>query len=266
MTSPAKPPMDQPVFLIGISGPSSAGKTTLAHLLARVFSSHVQLLLHGDDFCKDLSLLPNYNGYPDADGPAGVDFEHLVETLDYAKTNGGKPPENFKSWQSEVFPGHKASALRMVPKDTLKQLSDKVPAQLEDAEYSIVIMEGFLLYHMADIRTRLDGKPFIRLDHQEARRRRLSRPSYGAEAKEGEFWKTEDYFEKMVWWNYVKQHADLFENSDVEGNIDRKLWSEWGIAMQEGMNIEVSQTLSWAVDYIISLLKMRTEKPKLSLP
>ena len=250
-----------PVFLLGISGPSSAGKTTLAHLLSIVFTPHVQLLLHGDDFCKDISLIPTCNGYIDADGPRGVDFENLVETLDYVKANGGKPPENFRSWQSNVFPDQEARALRIVPKDTLKQLKDKVSEQLGDAKYSIVIMEGFLLYHSSDVRRRLDGKLFVRLDHQEARRRRLTRPSYGAEAKEGEFWKTEDYFEKMVWRNYVEQHADLFEDGNVEGNIDRKACSERRSALQETMNVEVGQTLSWAVDIMISLLKTHDGRP-----
>ena len=190
-----------------------------------------------------------------------MDFKNLVETLDYVKANGGKPPEKFKSWQSNVFPDQEGRALRMVPKDTLKQLSDKISEQLEDARYSIVIMEGFLLYHLSDVRRRLDGKLFVRLDHQEARRRRLTRPSYGAEAKEGEFWKTEDYFEKMVWRNYVEQHADLFEDGNVEGSIDRKACSERGIALQETMNVEVGQTLSWAVDIVISLLKTHNGRP-----
>ena len=252
---------EPPVFLLGISGPSSAGKTTLALLLSSVFTPHVQLLLHGDDFCKDFSLIPICNGYIDADGRSGVDFEKLVQTLDHVKANGGNPPENFTSWQSDVFPDQEARALRMVPKDTLEQLSDKVFEQLGDAKYSVVIIEGFLLYHLSDVRRRLDGKLFVRLDHQEARRRRLTRPSYGAEAKEGEFWKTEDYFEKMVWRNYVEQHADLFEDGNVEGSIHRKVCSERGIALQEAMNVEVGQTLSWAVDIVIGLLKAHNEPP-----
>ena len=57
----------------------------------------------------------------------------------------------------------------------------------------------------------------------------MTRPQYGAEAKEGEFWKTEDYFEKMVWRNYVEQHRVLFQESNVEGSVhEDKCW-ELGI-------------------------------------
>ena len=54
-----------------------------------------------------------------------------------------------------------------------------------------------------------------------------------------------------MWRNYVEQHADLFEDGDVEGSIDRKVCSERGIALQEAVNVEVGQTLSWAVDIMI---------------
>ena len=59
----------------------------------------------------------------------------------------------------------------------------------------------------------------------------------------------------MVWRNYVEQHADLFEDGNVEGKVDREACGERGIALQEGMNVEVGQTLSWAVDIVIGLLK-----------
>lgn len=58
----------------------------------------------------------------------------------------------------------------------------------------------------------------------------------------------------MVWRNYVEQHADLFEDGNVEGEIDKKVCSERGIAVQEAMNLEMGQTLKWAVDVVISLL------------
>ena len=248
-----------PVFLLGISGPSSSGKTTLAHQLSNVFGPHVRLILHGDDFCKDISLLPVRNGYVDADGPDGVDFESLVKVLDYVKVNEGKAPDNLKSWQKDAYPDQEAQSLSMISAATLNMLKHKASEQLHDADnVYIVVIEGFLLYHTANIRERLDGKLFLTLHHAEAKRRRLTRPSYGPEAKEGEFWKTEDYFEKMVWRNYVEQHADLFEGGNVEGDIDSNLCNARGISVQTETNSGGEQTLIWAVDTLISLLKMHT--------
>lgn len=255
-----------PVFLLGISGPSSSGKTTLAHLLSEIFTPHVQSILHGDDFCKDISLLPiTHNGYPDADGPDGVDFEKMAETLEYARANGGKLPNDFSSWQADVFRDQKGKALRMVSRDSMTQLEKKVSEQLQDIQYSIVIIEGFLLYHrQSKVQAMLDARLFLRLNHQEAKRRRLTRFNYyGAEAKKGEFWKTEDYFEKMVWRNYVEQHADLFEEEgDVEeGRIDREVCRSRGIAVQDGIgmnvdvDVDVESCLSWAVHVVIGMLK-----------
>lgn len=116
----------------------------------------------------------------------------------------------------------------MIRKDSLKQLRDKVYKQLEGAEYSILIIEGILLYHDYEIRRKLSDKLFVRLDHEEARRKRLSRPSYGDEVKEDEFWRTHDYFKRMVWRNYVEQHADLFGDGNVEGGVDRTIFNECG--------------------------------------
>lgn len=261
MTDCKQPLTSQPpVLLLGISGPSSAGKTTLAYLLSAIFAPHVQNILHGDDFCKDISLLSTYNGYPDADGPDGVKFEKMIEVLRYVKTNEGKLPNNFSSWQADVFHDQKGKALRMVSQDMMKQMRNKVSEQLHGTQYSIVILKGFLLHHRSDVRAMLDGRLFLRLDHQEAKRRRLTRSNYGTEAKEGEFWKTEDYFEKMVWRNYVEQHADLFGNGNVEGSIDREVCSSRGIAVQDGTNVELELCLGWAVDTVIDILKTHISK------
>ncbi|KAI9696303.1 MAG: ribosylnicotinamide kinase [Bogoriella megaspora] len=249
-------PIENSVFVLGISGPSSAGKTTLARLLARVFAPHVKLILHGDDFCRDIKLIPIINGYPDADGPSGVDFEKLKNTLNFVRSSGGKLPESFRGWYDDAFPDQEEKALDMVPPDTLQQLQDHVLQQLGDAKYSIVIIEGFLMYHRSDILKTMDSKLFLRLSHEEAKRRRFARPSYEA-AKEGEFWKTEDYFEQMVWRNYVEQHADLFEDGDVENKVNTAVSDERGIAVQEEIDVEPRETLRWAVDVVISSLRSR---------
>ena len=111
------------VFLIGLSGPAAAGKTTLAHLFSHIFSPHVSLILHGDDFCKEFDQIPTVNGYLDADGPAGVDFTRMGEVLDYVKVQG-TAPEGFNSWQADVFPGQDTRALRMIDSNMLEDLRE----------------------------------------------------------------------------------------------------------------------------------------------
>ena len=90
------------VLMVGLSGPTSAGKTTLAHLFKHVFPN-VVFILHTDDFCNDFEDIPTVNGYIDCDGPEGVDFARIVKTLDYIKANAGNTPPNVESWQADVF-------------------------------------------------------------------------------------------------------------------------------------------------------------------
>ena len=114
----------------------------------------------------------------------------MGEVIDYVKVQG-TTPERFNSWQAGVFPGQDTRALRMIDSNMLEDLREQVRASrvFEDEVEGerLVIMEGFLLYNMPDIRKRLDTRLFVKLSHQEANHRRMTRPHYGAEAKEGEF-------------------------------------------------------------------------------
>lgn len=115
----------------------------------------------------------------------------------------------------------------------------------------VVIVEGFLLYHDPAVRERLDWKLFLRLSHDTAKSRRFSRQGYGAEAKPREFWKTEDYFEKMVWPNYVTAHAPFFENGDVEGIPNQEECGKVGIIIQKDLDSVLIENLIWVVYWMI---------------
>ncbi|MCJ1242675.1 ribosylnicotinamide kinase [Varicellaria rhodocarpa] len=250
--------MQQPsskVVLLGLSGPSSTGKTTLAHLLTHVFPS-ITLILHGDDFCKEIQHLPVIDGYPDADGPHGVDFVRMAQVLDYVKTNSGKTPTDFKSWQADVFPGQDEIALRLVPLPLIAELHQLVEASTIDfSNLRIVVVEGMMLYSIEEVRERIDARLFLRLSRQTARYRRINRQGYGSEARPGEFWKTEDYFEKMVWQNYKTEHATFFHNGDVEGTPNEEICAATGIMVQPTLDASTETTLRWATDAIISSLR-----------
>lgn len=173
-SSPRSPPVTSPspttIFLLGISGPSSGGKTTLAHLLRHVFTPYVSLILHGDDFCKDISLIPTVNGYVDADGINGVDFPKMARVLDHIKSNAGAVPDSFAGWQLDVYADQEENALKLVPSEQLGHLKRKVEGQLtsRSKNFKIVVIEGFMLYNMSQITQKLDHRLFVRLDYREA--------------------------------------------------------------------------------------------------
>jgi nicotinamide/nicotinate riboside kinase len=160
-----------PLKFIGLSGPSSCGKTTLAYLLKHIMPN-VAFVLHADDFCKEFKDIPTVNGYLDCDGPDGVDFKRMSEVLDYMKLHDATPPFDFKSWQEEVFPGRQERALATVPAEVIEKLKTKVQ---NCGDTRLVIVDGFLLYHHPANRKRLDIKLFFRLSHKVTKERRFSR-------------------------------------------------------------------------------------------
>ena len=68
-------------FVIGISGPSGVGKTTISYLLSYLFNSDDVLILSGDDLHKWERNDPNWNTYthfnPDANN-LNIGLEHLL--------------------------------------------------------------------------------------------------------------------------------------------------------------------------------------------
>lgn len=242
------------VKIIGLSGPSSSGKTTLAYILRGIFSN-VTYIVHADDFFKEFDDIPTVNGYLDCDGPDAVDIVHMAQVLEHMKSHDGMPPEDFKSWQDDVFPGQEEKALKTAPERLIESLKFEVERSEIDISTKLVLLDGFLLFHNPDIRKRLDLMLFFRLSHDVAKQRRFSRQGYGSEAKLDEFWKTEDYFEKVVWRCYREQHSFMFRDADVEGEVDEEACQKARIKVLPGLNVPVADSLIWAKNAITSALK-----------
>lgn len=85
------------VKIIGLSGPSSSGKTTLAlaYILQRILPN-VIYILHADDFCKEFDHIPTVNGHLDYNGPDAVDFMRMGEVLDHMKSHDGNSLSGFQ--------------------------------------------------------------------------------------------------------------------------------------------------------------------------
>ncbi|KAK3304297.1 putative nicotinamide riboside protein [Chaetomium strumarium] len=88
MTLPLE--MEQPrTILIGISGCSSSGKTTLARLLRDIFPE--TFILHEDDFYKPESELPIKDGLLDWDCPEAISIPDLEAALTHIRETGSSP-------------------------------------------------------------------------------------------------------------------------------------------------------------------------------
>lgn len=193
----------------------------------------------------------------DCDGPDAIDYVRIANVLDHMRGHNGLPPEDFKSWQDEVFPGQEEKALLIVPKEVVVNLRDQVLSKenLDFKSLKLVLADGFLLYQNSSSRERLDVKLFFRLSHGVAKERRFTRQGYRSEAKPDEVWKTEDYFEKMVWRCYVEQHDFMFERGDVEGKVDEGWCKRSGIKVLPGLNRPIEKCLVWILQNIIPTLR-----------
>ncbi|KAH6850997.1 putative nicotinamide riboside protein [Chaetomium sp. MPI-CAGE-AT-0009] len=82
--------MDQTrTIIIGISGCSSSGKTTLARLLRDMFPE--TFILHEDDFYKPESELPINQGHADWDCPEAISIPDLEAALAHVRATGTFP-------------------------------------------------------------------------------------------------------------------------------------------------------------------------------
>ena len=248
------PPMpvlhNLPALLIGISGCTGSGKTMLSHLLCMVLPPTTQrFVLHQDDFFVPKHLLvPSKDGEMDADCRDAIDFETLIRVLGYVKKEGKLPP-SFHTKQSVTYEQGHAGTL--ASKDVLNEARNTLAkaAILEDGR-PVCIVDGFLLYHEPRIRELLDVKLFLRTKKETAKGRRFERPDYMRERPQEEFWRTQTYFDRVVWPNYTEEHAPLFENGDVEGTHLPKVCDYLEISMQPQLGMSIEDTLRWAASTI----------------
>lgn len=108
---------------------------------------------------------------------------------------------------------------------------------------------------MAAIQPSLDIKLFLRTTYAKAKARREARDGYVT--LEGFWADPPGYVDKVVWPNYVEQHAWMFEGGDVEGEFRMGVLDKERIKVQDkvGVDGEIEKTFEWTVDTILGELK-----------
>ena len=157
------------------------------------------------------------HGMQDWDCADSLDLEKLREVLLRVKEEAGEVPKdlvrqgNFEDGVHGVKGIHEAS---------IEMIRDRVARWSEELKWrrKIVIVDGFLLFGRSvssQIGSLFDRKILLRASYLEAKRRREARNGYVT--LEG-FWEDPpDYFDKIVWPNYIEEHGFLLTHGgDVE--------------------------------------------------
>lgn len=234
-----------PPLLIGISGPSSSGKTTLSRLLRDIFPPSKLFILHLDDFYLTDTEIPVKNGIQDWDCLESLNLAELKQALQYIKEHGKSPDWLVsKEDQNSVGEHHVPDAdISLMRQDMEKLLGGRE----EWKDRRICIVDGFLLFseEMKDIRTFFDVKLFLRTSYSTAKRRREARTGYVT--IEG-FWEDPPgYVDQIVWPNYVHDHQFLFKHGNVEGELDQDICKAANIhGMPREAEENMSKCLLWA--------------------
>lgn len=243
---PMSPGSARPVLLLGISGPSSSGKTTLSRLLRDIFPK--TSILHLDDFYLTDAEIPVKHGIQDWDCIESLDLKGLKEALSYIKKHGKSPPSLVSKEDQNSVGEHGVEA------GTIEAWRTQVQELVKqcDWETPIAIVDGFLLFSedMAEIRQLFDVKLFLRTSYETAKERREARSGYVT--LEG-FWEDPPgYVDSIVWPNYVHDHAFLFESRDVHADLNQHVCRELDI---HGMPREAEQNMTKCLEWGIGVLE-----------
>lgn len=249
--------VNKKAIVIGISGCSSSGKTTLARLLRDIFPH--TFILHEDDFYKPEDQIPMKDGLTDWDCEESLSISDMESALNHIHETGTFP--SFIASKED----QNSIGQCPVPDDVISQQKTRVHEWLStprgqkvfSSGLSLCVLDGFLLYTpaLSSIMSRLDIKLFLLVSRARATQRREARDGYVT--LEG-FWKDPPgYVDKIVWPNYAKSHAWLFEGGDVEGQLKVDVLEKERIKAQvgKGLDVDMSTTLEWAVGTVISELE-----------
>lgn len=230
-------------LLIGISGPSSSGKTTLSRLLRDIIPQ--TFIIHLDDFYLPDVQIPLKEGVQDWDCLESLNIPHFHAALSYVKSHGTSPPDSISKEDQNAIGEHGVDPV------FIESCKERVKKLMADKSWNIpiAIIDGFLLFSnsMTNIRALFDIKLFLRTSYTTTKARREARSGYVT--LEG-FWQDPPgYVDQIVWPNYVKDHAFLFEGKDVHGKMDKGVCREIGIlGMPDEAQGNMTKCLEWAVE------------------
>ncbi|KAF2762181.1 P-loop containing nucleoside triphosphate hydrolase protein [Pseudovirgaria hyperparasitica] len=251
-------------ILLGISGPSSSGKTTLSRLVRTILPS--SFILHLDDFYLTDAEIPIRNGVQDWDCIESLDLTTFEDSLRYIKEHGQSPPDLVSKEDQNAVGESGVSAEAVEQWKSVVRENEQWQKLLGlnisltgSGEVRVAIIDGFLLYaeSMRTIRELFDVKLFLPTTKALTKRRREARQGYVT--IEG-FWEDPPgYVDDIVWPNYVRDHEFLFRNGLVEEEVDEAVCEKVHIcAMPREYAEDMDGALTWTMNTLKDALSSQT--------
>ncbi|KAI8967088.1 P-loop containing nucleoside triphosphate hydrolase protein, partial [Mycotypha africana] len=176
------------------SGPSCSGKTTITRILRK--TSPFSTVIYQDDFYKRESEIPTdmVTGLKNWDCPESVDFVKLFETMEYVKCHH-QLPKDYPSYEEN----NRHDGSELLSPCVLEEIYEMSRA-LNACNTSLVIVDGFMLFHKKWITDVFDMKIWLTSSFEVMKERRERRQGYVTQ--EGYWQDPPFYFEKIVWPEY----------------------------------------------------------------
>lgn len=224
------------LVLVGIGGPSSSGKTTVAKALHSLYPAST--LVHLDDFYFPDDQIPKdaekgVENWDCADAIDWTKFEQYIEAV--RKSNGATLPIE----SLELDPQLKLS------EQEKQQLSSLAKDNLASPDYHFVFVDGFMLFHSEIIARLFDVKLFFRAPYAVLKARREARLGYNT--VEGFWVDPPNYFDDIVWPEFVKSHKWLFEDEDVEKNLTKEARALGLADIVNDNSARLTDLIKWAI-------------------
>lgn len=217
-------------IIIGVTGASSSGKSTLAYLLKSILPSTE--IIHQDDFFKlekDVPYDPIRKDR-DWDCPDAIDMDAMTQTLRVLldPLKFGSNPKAVVRDSGNGYYNYAMSSTEpprndanFTNKDTVvDQLRNQVESKLKslsnDMNFRIFLLDGFLILPDTNLLEMLKITLFFKTNYQSLKYRREKR----LYTVEGNVWvDPPGYFDTFVWPGYYKYHKDLFLSGDQESFV-----------------------------------------------
>lgn len=227
------------LLVVGLSGPSSSGKSITAKALHEIFDNSI--LVHLDDFYYPDEKIPHDSklGELNWDCQEAIDYDKFIKHIEVLRS---KKVADESLVSLEIEPD-----LKLEPEEInyFKNEVRKMPGILSK---TIVLVDGFMLYHSSKVLKLFDVKLFFRASFETLKARREARQGYNTVSG---FWvDPPDYFTKIVWPEYVKNHEYLFKDNDVTKSLNDYATKQIGIRDIMNEDLKLHHLISWAINEI----------------